>query len=67
MKPYSNVILLYKNSGTNMEEDQKVGRGWMYSWEIVKLTRCGLASTQAKVCAWSSHVPSPLSMFLLNS
>lgn len=63
MKPYSNVMLLFKNSGTNMEDDQKVGRGWMYSCEIRSDTRCGLAFTQAKVCTWSSHVQNPLSGF----
>lgn len=39
-KPHSNVILLFKNSATNMEDDQKVGRGWMYSCEIVSDTSC---------------------------
>lgn len=27
MKPHSNIILLFKNSGRNMEDNQKVGRG----------------------------------------
>lgn len=67
MKLYSNMILLYKSSGTNMEEDQKVGIGWMCSCEIVRDTGCGLVSTQTKVCAWSFHFASPLSVFLLNS
>lgn len=40
MKPHLNVILLFKNSATNTEDDQKVGRGWMYSCEIVSDTRC---------------------------
>lgn len=59
MKPCSNVVLLFKNSGTTMEDDQKFGNGWIYSCEIVSDTRCGLASTQVKVCAQSSRVPSP--------
>lgn len=38
MKPSSNVVLLFKSSGINMEDDQKAGRGF----EILVDRRCVL-------------------------
>lgn len=38
MRPNSNVILLFKSSGLNMEDGQKAGRGC----EILSDTRCVL-------------------------